>query len=771
VTNTPRIEERITSRRVSLGVRAPRIAVLIHEDADEGTCLSLIETLTQIWGGHTSAIIPTNARVIRPLFRKVLRRHDPDWFVRFPGSFSLSPALEHELARSHSAASHRGERIAPLWPENPAYPLTPVDDALPPTDEPCRVTNPMIEGDVAARLLAHATTGLLSEAMMGRLQRRGVEIIHESRRLAVGFDAWTLGRDLWSWDERSSRAPYPLTLAGVRLARWAAKGGREFPPVVVCGSTLNDFALFWTLRAIRSEPWRSEVFWLPTPDSGAAGESGDCIRLLPGLAEAVRRILREFEEIGSILATSVSVPTEGTASVGRVLTEAIMIRSADDAAIPDATPVNPDDFTRLLPYSVGFWEAENPPHANRNIVQFKNGHALLALDTPKPDAAALSYESNLRWMVDVIIDDLCVPVRPELVPLLIELDGFGTSRVARDGVAYSAVSGVRWVGEPAGASLIRPMLRLPEDARILEELFTACGLTITVSNIGRYEREFVRLVGDLETTTTMLRNRSAVAVLLRFAQPPASYSGTLGWGTTIRKKGYLPLSAIRGFWADPDEAEVEAWVDGSLEGGLLQRGLLIKCPYCLFFDWYAMDELTDRVRCHQCRREHTYRSRSDAVHFRLDALADQALSKDCQFTLLALDHLRRAARRAFHFTWACDVRRREGDDPRGKAWLEIDFAAIVDGTLVLGESKASGALDGRDRQQLRRYRSLMEQIRPDRFLVCTGAATWNAGSTEWLASFSEEIEGGNVDLQTLNGVDLGWPPAVEELQATEAALS
>src|SRR4051812_47616488 len=92
-------------RRVSLGIRAPRPAVLVSSESDWSVCLSLVETLSGIWGGDTFGIIPTDGETIPSIFWKLLKIHDPDWFLVFARNVAVSDSLTDLLFRSHAVAT------------------------------------------------------------------------------------------------------------------------------------------------------------------------------------------------------------------------------------------------------------------------------------------------------------------------------------------------------------------------------------------------------------------------------------------------------------------------------------------------------------------------------------------------------------------------------------------------------------------------------------------------------------------------------------------
>jgi hypothetical protein len=140
------VSDREEHRRQSLAVRAPRLGVLTSQDASWEDCLSLIEQLTGLWGGATYAIFPTNGSRISPRFWRLLKRHDPDWFV-VHGALDLSDELRAQVLGAHSTATSIGDYIGRL---GPGYPQSDVVHGLGEVMDG-RVLDVTIEGTLLAR--------------------------------------------------------------------------------------------------------------------------------------------------------------------------------------------------------------------------------------------------------------------------------------------------------------------------------------------------------------------------------------------------------------------------------------------------------------------------------------------------------------------------------------------------------------------------------------------------------------------------------------------
>jgi hypothetical protein len=66
-------------------VRPGRVAILvdINDPQWQNTCLRVIEYFTRLWGGCGNIIVPTDGKVISPLFWRILERFDPDYLEAY----------------------------------------------------------------------------------------------------------------------------------------------------------------------------------------------------------------------------------------------------------------------------------------------------------------------------------------------------------------------------------------------------------------------------------------------------------------------------------------------------------------------------------------------------------------------------------------------------------------------------------------------------------------------------------------------------------------
>jgi hypothetical protein len=726
--------------------------VLVGSDCTWGHCICVIGALTQFWGGAACAVVPTDGQSISPLFWQLLKRYDPDWVVRYGDTVEVADSLWADLSARLSLAQPLGDHLDVIWPDNVGWPLTGVHQCLPDNEAITPVRDLRVKGDPLAQTLVYASAGYLHKRVRGGLESAGVEVKEEEVHLGSGAGGLLqLADDLWMPRHRRTDAQLPLWLSLRYLGPYTTDPTDRPAIVAVCGDTLDDFAFFWTLRALRGAFVNPNVFWIARLHHPDAAQD-DINKLRPYVAHAVTAQLEQVYGDKRVLATSVSMPSDSLDNLGALLDKTAFVprHDATKSAVVQAT-----DLDQLCPYETNYWELNNTPGENASVVQFLEGEGLAILNTPVPKKMSVAFGSDMRWMVDVEVEGLRLPARSSLTPLVVETVPMGAFRVSRHGIAYQAISALLLTYMSVESMVIRPRLKLPTDWQVFQALAHEAGLTLALSDKGQFERELIRMVGGLEALGKQLRHPKILGTLLRFIDQTPNKQGVFDEGDLIDQRRYLDLVALGKLWDGDDDAATRL-ADKYLQDGLFQRGMLVKCPHCRKADWYRLAELSDTVTCHRCSRDHVF-SAAAAVWFRLDEVAREALKQGSQIPLLTLDYLRRRSRVSFLFSTACEIRRHNCQD--AKPWLEADLLAVADGRLVVGESKRGKKLAAADREQLGRYVDLCRALRTDAFVVSTDATEWSRESTTFLDKLERQLAGIDVELVRPTGVDIGWPPA------------
>jgi len=483
---------RLDARRVGLDLRPPRLAVLVGSDCTWGHCIYLIGTLTQFWGGAACAVVPTDGKTVSPLFWRLLKRYDPDWVARYGDTVKVADSLWADLSARLSLARPLGDHVDVISPDNVGWPLTGVHQCLPDNEPITPVCDLKVKGDPLAQTLVYGSAGYLHEGTRKQLESSGVAISDQEIDLASGrASLLELASDLWIPRYRSSDAQLPLWLSLRYLGPYTTQPAMQPAMVAVCGDTLDDFAFFWTLRALRGAFFNPNVFWIPRlhhPDVA----QGDIEKLSRYVAHAVTAQLQEVYGDKRVLATSVSMRPDSLDNLGALLEKARFVGRHD----PTGTAVvEASDLDQLAPYDTEYWELNNTPSENASVVQFLEGEGLAILNTPVPKKVSVKFGSEMRWMVDIRVEKLLVPPRRSLTPLVVDTVGFGAFRTSRLGIAYQAISSVVWQHMTVESMLVRPRLKLPTDWQVFEALGHEAGITLSLSDKGQFERQLIRMVG------------------------------------------------------------------------------------------------------------------------------------------------------------------------------------------------------------------------------------------------------------------------------------
>lgn len=639
------------------------------------------------------------------------------------------------------------------------------------------------------RALILATTGRYVGNAFRELSRRGMIGATNDIRFdePESNTRQSLNR-VWGWPPGSPPGPdylglpslrYPWQLCFHNLLAWAPSAGENMsfhPAIVVCGDSMDDFALYWTLRSLRARPPQTNVFWVPHVDDAGAAATPGYERVLPILADSLWRYLDRFPlPDPQVLVTSSSVSPERLTDVGALLVAASTAFeglgsqdlgaegwSLDEAAATAqsstgwAEVVSPDDAGRLVPYITEFWEQDNDPYSNAYVAQFLGGTVVGRQPAPEPRHALANLDGSPQWVVEAKLAGVRIPRRSGLEDLLADPASGEDFRVCRDGLAYTVVRADKPPGAPRRAGLVEPTFRLPDDLKVFEAVCRREGLSLAPSDKGRYERILVEKLGGLEATGRELRDERSVRVLLDYVSGKENRPGVRDEGITIRRRRYLDLSSLAKLCGGPEQAN--AFADRYLERGLLERGSIIKCTLCRALDWYRPRELTDRFSCHRCGREQVY-SADTGTYFRLDEPVLLAVEQNSYVSLLTLERLRGRSEKAFLYATGCELRRvgKEGDED--KPWAEIDFLALEYGDLVIGEAKRTGTLSPTDRQQLDKYVRICSILRPARFVATTAAPEWSDESAAFLGGIEDKLGRYEVALVRLTARDIGWPIA------------
>lgn len=150
-----------------------------------------------------------------------------------------------------------------------------------------------------------------------------------------------------------------------------------------------------------------------------------------------------------------------------------------------------------------------------------------------------------------------------------------------------------------------------------------------------------------------------------------------------------------------DEEWLALWLSSLVADGVLQLGIRVRCDECRQGSFITVGNFGQTFRCPRC----DYVTSTPAmpnVGYRLAEAAHLFLEQHSDLDALALAALHRRAEIGYSYDFEHDV-----------MWTadsqnEFDFAAVIDGRLVIGESKTGGRLDESSAKVLKRIAKTLQ---------------------------------------------------------------
>jgi hypothetical protein len=164
---------------------------------------------------------------------------------------------------------------------------------------------------------------------------------------------------------------------------------------------------------------------------------------------------------------------------------------------------------------------------------------------------------------------------------------------------------------------------------------------------------------------------------------------------------------------------------------LLERGFLLRCPFCSSTSWYQAEEVGQLFRCHRCYREQRIES-NPLWLYKLPEVIFQGFKHNMDVPLLALGHLLRKSRQNFDYGLDSEV----FIDKQNKR--NIDFSCLSDGRLYVGEAKSNDVIEN---DQFDSYESLVTQLGVDGVVFATSEESWKPGTQGRIEALRSKFKG------------------------------
>jgi hypothetical protein len=658
---------------VATSLRPARIAVLcdIGDPYWSRTCRHILELFSSLWGGHGSIIVPTDGRVIDPLFWKILDVYDPDYLCEYritgrdlderdPGAFAQwlanrmkdwnqdSDALSaQEIARIRQTLSKEDmsavpissqlrqelkTRLAPFFFEQfivqaaawrsgdiPGFPYTNICDIIRESEVPQQIIMPSGLSSPTEFLWYSAALGTCNQETLEKLQTFG----RWPRPLGDGSstgDAVGEQKKLISFAvdraSRERRSSLDVTSQGSGVSE----------SLSLTATDLSLMNLGW-YRQSRSRDWAPKAL-------AVAGDTLSDFCLYLALSRMRERVFWVFPPISDdasngggtafgrgpsyTFANALRITCEYTSQyspgldlVSATLNSQQLTSILTSLAAAGQFQMNADligDPQMALPdLPLRYFESSNA--SKQRIVQVPDSGIIELFETPKPVTIENLNASVHRWITDVEIRGHQPPRHPELGSWLIGGGNRSTSevRISSVGSSYFCPNSLIFTGQDIDAAVFRPNIRVPSAREIFNKLVDIAGATCTISDKGFYAQEAVEKLGGLEDAAQFLKSAPGLALVDAFLSEAPNKPGKYDQGVFLESRRYLNSTALVKVLGGIERAA--KYIDSFSQRGILYKGFILQCEFCRYAAWMPIKDLTDRFTCLRCHRDQVYTSK------------------------------------------------------------------------------------------------------------------------------------------------------------------
>ncbi|HKM48819.1 MAG TPA: hypothetical protein VJX69_14600 [Terriglobales bacterium] len=776
-------------------VRPGRVAVFvdINEPQWQGTCLRVIEYFTRLWGGCGNIIVPTDGKVISPLFWRILERFDPDYVRAYARTgqdieieepakfeqayqrgiaawerqisaktdqnaaktirdnlrhsvltpFGISPELQQEL-RDRLAPFHFQQWIVEAGSLSagsiPHHPHTDVADILPYAEHSSRVLR-VSDAAPFPQLWWASSFGSVNPELQAQLAKANVAVYEYGRsedevklliNLAVkGYEEIESARFLTNTSVNAMQEI--LQSAAMRLSMIGLGYYRSIRHQDATEAVI-------AVAGARIEDFalyyalarmRSRVVWIPP----------SVLDQLLGPASTGLRIDPAWHFVNDLasLARGDTQRYAGLTLLSVTLTpdqlDQVKARLSDVAVngISQCQIVKPAQVIPAQP--IRHYETNNVSDL-RSFAVPEDGMIRL-FETPLPQSFAEVNPSKHRWLTELNIRQYEVPRHYVLGESMMGSSSFTTKdvRISSNGPTYFCPSWLILGGASAESSVPRPTIHIPEPLEIFRDVARPTGLSCAISDKGFYAENACQKFGGLDRLAAFLRSRSGQLFTLAFLDKTKPEEDDHLKGVLLSdKRRYFDLDSLAATLGS--ETEAAQMLDRLSSAAVLYRGFILQCQYCRRADWFPLRELSDSFTCKRCHREQVFTQKhwrhpnQPHLYYQLDELVYLGLEHNMQVPLLALDTLR-GARDSFLYVHELEYREKDKDTPM----LEVDLNCIADGVLTIGEAKKDDRLGKNDKEDAEAISKQLELARR----LCAQRIVFATGSEEWHPSTRERI--------------------------------
>lgn len=737
-------------REIKKIARPGRAAVLLP-NVGEGwpmVAKNALESLSLTWGGIGDILIPTDPTGMPlAIFKKLIRAFDPDYICGYL-VYRSDPASTAEAAMAYRQSMNSltpgvaevKSWCSPFQFQSGYFPLASNGNPL---------GTPLVSLTNFQELVETADIDLLSFddyfELMVRMRFGGIPSTNDPRSSfdvdrvipEANEDSFLGDFAMTSKTNRSGRAGGLGLFGGLSIAG----GAGRIPPlhrtahgmgwisysqqdrwVIVIGDTCEDFCLAlacdrlftgatWLSERVASqERFRESVNFLLNSRRSLRGQLADTIFTSASMNEV------EIEAFRSMYFTR---DNDETYTWSRVLV-------AEDLEVEQPKRLADGDSFRSVESSTCYIDESG-------TLTFG-----ATLDSPIPAVARKADPAKIAWEIEVSVEGSQAPPRGWLGPPDLLTTAQGNSqdaidvRVGNNAIVYHShpISGSTDSGWLLEQYLVRPRLRVPGATDVIRRLAESAGYDVRPSHLGRLNQLMLNLWGSLESTALDLLGPTW-NLLSEFVVYDSSRitDGRKESSIVFHGIPYLTASNAMELLRTGDQTGRDI-LDRLIERNILRRGLLLRCSRCNWRDWYSADNFGQSFECKRCSHQNVIvvgRWQDPVLepnwYYDLDHAVREGLGKNGRVPILALEDLRSGSKHSFTYCTDFELVRNGNEEPE----LEIDFAVVRDGRIIIGEAKKNDCIENTRRSEdrkLTRLATVTCELTADEICFATSAQQW-----------------------------------------------
>lgn len=678
--------------------------------------------------------------------------------------FNFSKELEQELKQRLSPFYFQDhvvkERVS--WDGKVSFPLTPVNKIISRTNIKNVFSIDLSKRykDINVKLLVYSIAGFATSEYLKELEKSGVKvsympdnyplksILDDGIKGGVDLKSQKLERELseilknktkTGWVPESdylNQTPFSLSMSKLgRYHKLDEHRDWEEPVVLIIGDKVEDFCYYYSLSKAHGD-----FFWIPrsilNKFEKALAKASKTKKLLTEIEAIPVSIINSlYGKIGyghdnkKILLSSISLDDKEISRLREILIKACI--SADLSKSLEVA--KGEDFTKCM---LSVIEQDN--FTNQQTLTFVDGKSVGRIETPKPKNFKYIDPKEHHWITEVTIDGYKLPQLHFLGHKTVPLSEAHDVRISKDGVSYFCPN-IGYFGGEIDSVLIRPQMQLVESIDIFREYYREAGYKkATISDKGQLSKRIIDKFGSLDRIGHFIASEGNRKLIKKFIESkPVSDKVTTEEVVLLKERNYLNFKSIS--LAVGGENEAVELIDELVRKNILHRGFIFQCEACLKSDWYSISNTTTTFICSRCGNEQVYESShwkspsEPSWYYKIDEVVREGFKQNMAVPLMTLFQLKRESKESFLFSFEIELWK--DDTSKEKADLEIDINCIVDGKIVIGESK----IEKIESKEILKYSTFAKTLKryPDRVVFSTFSESWSKAIKDEIAKIDK----------------------------------